>query len=73
MNPVKVSPVCYLITTVGKVTSDHNMLNYARVEQLVPSMHESEVGRGQTASHTGSCCWLRERGPALGPGTRERI
>lgn len=50
MNSVKVLPFCYLITTVGKVTPGHNMLNYARVEQLVPSMHESKVGRVQTVT-----------------------
>lgn len=67
MNPVKVLPFCYLITTVGKVTPRHNMLNYARVEQPVPSMHESEVGRVQAASHTARFGWLRE-----GPGARTR-
>lgn len=65
VNSIKVLPICYLIGTVGKVSSGHNMMNYARVEQLVPSMHESKVGRVQGHSEF----LLTESGE---PGARTR-
>lgn len=66
---MKVFHCDYLIKTVGKVTVwttwGHKLLNYARVEQRVPSEYESKGS---------SWGWTLGRSiQALGPGTRERI
>lgn len=54
-------------------------MNYARVGQFVPSVHESKVEKAHGGAHGGCMLdgWMDGRmggsGQALGPGTRESI